>query len=339
MNLTEETLLKERLSKPQKIAVVGHKNPDGDAVGSCLALAQVLKKLKHQVQVIFPDAFPYFLNFLPETNRCLYYDQQPSEVSQCIDEASLIFTLDFNDLKRVGDLSLVLSQAKADFVMIDHHIAPADYARFTYSDIRSSSTAEMVYHFLYKMDALSFIDASVADCLYTGIMTDTGSFRFPNTSAETHRIIADLIDKGAQKVRVHESVYDVNSPERIQLLGCALQNLRLLSDFRTAYISLSQEELDRYHYQKGFTEGFVNYGLSIENIVFAILFSENKRENMIKISFRSKGNFSVNNFARAHFEGGGHQNAAGGKSTLSLEDTIKKCVSLLPDYKQQLLDA
>lgn len=339
MNLTEETLLKERLSKPLKIAVIGHKNPDGDAVGSCLALALVLKQQNHSVEVIFPDPFPYFLNFLPESEKCLLYNQHTSEVEQCIEAAELIFTLDFNDLSRVGDLSSVLVHAKADFVMIDHHIAPSNYARFMYSDIHCSSTAEMIYCFLYKMDALSFINASVADCLYTGIMTDSGSFRFPNTSAETHRIIADLIERGAQKTRLHESVYDDNSPERIQLLGCALQNLKILSEYRTAYISLSQEELDRYQYQKGFTEGFVNYGLSIQNVVFAILFTENKQENIIKISFRSKGNFSVNDFARAHFEGGGHQNAAGGKSTLSLDDTIKKCVSLLPDYKQQLLDA
>ena len=167
-------------------------------------------------------------------------------------------------------------------------------------------------------------------------MTDTGSFRFPSTSSKTHRIIANLIDKGANNAEIHNKIYDTKSYERLQLLGCALTNLKVIPEYRTAYITLSQEELDTYKFQKGDTEGIVNYGLSLNNIVFAAIFIENQKENIVKISLRSKGDFSVNEFSRAHFSGGGHTNAAGGRSDLSLSETIDKFISILPNYKHSL---
>jgi phosphoesterase RecJ-like protein len=194
----------------------------------------------------------------------------------------------------------------------------------------------MVYNFIEMLGDTNFIDTDIATCLYTGIMTDTGSFRFPSTTSKTHQVIAELMEKGANSSTIHNSIYDTNSPERLQLLGCALKNLKVIPQLKTAYITLSQEELNSFNFRKGDTEGFVNYGLSIENIIFAAIFIEHRQEGLVKISLRSKGNFSVNEFAREHFEGGGHTNAAGGKSHLNLSDTVEKFITILPTYKHAL---
>ena len=180
------------------------------------------------------------------------------------------------------------------------------------------------------------VDANIATCLYTGIMTDTGSFRFRSTTSLTHRVVADLIDKGADNANIHNNVYDANSFDRLQLLGRALSNLKYEEALNTAYITLSQQELDSHNFKKGDTEGVVNYALSLGGIVFAAIFIENRSEGIIKISFRSKGSFDVNTFARDHFNGGGHINAAGGRSEDSLNDTIEKFISILPQYKKDL---
>jgi phosphoesterase RecJ-like protein len=194
----------------------------------------------------------------------------------------------------------------------------------------------MIYHFLEKLGAVDKVDEAIASCLYTGIMTDTGSFRFPSTTSTTHRIIASLIDKGANNAQIHNQVYDTNSYGRLQLLGCALRNLKLVESYKTAYILLSQAELDQNNFQKGDTEGVVNYALSLEGIIFAAIFIEDVEQKIIKISLRSKGSFSVNQFSRNHFNGGGHDNAAGGRSELTLEGTAHKFESLLPEYELEL---
>jgi len=220
--------------------------------------------------------------------------------------------------------------------MIDHHQAPDDYALVTYSDVSKSSTCEMVYEFINYLGDIDTITAEMANVLYTGIMTDTGSFKFKSTTSRTHIIIADLIEKGAQNTAIHRQIYDTNSPSRLHLLGCALKNMVILEQYRTAYITLSQDELDRYQFKKGDTEGFVNYGLTLEGIIFALIFIENKEEGIIKISLRSVGEFSVNEFSRKHFEGGGHTNAAGGKSDESMEQTIQNFLGYLEAYKKEL---
>ena len=199
-----------------------------------------------------------------------------------------------------------------------------------------SSTCEMIYHFIDRLDDTNNIDGSIATCIYLGIMTDTGSFKFSCTTSSTHQIVAKLIEKGVNNSEIHNNVYDTNSYERLQLLGCALKNLKVLPEYRTAYISLSQDELNKYNYTKGDTEGVVNYGLSLNHVVLAAIFIEDKQEGIIKISLRSKGEFSVNDMSRTHFNGGGHTNAAGGKSYLPLNDTIEKFISILPSYKQAL---
>ena len=202
-----------------------------------------------------------------------------------------------------------------------------------------SSTAEMVYHFIAALEKTDLINADIATNLYTGIMTDTGSFRFPSTSALTHKVIAHLIESGANNSDIHQNIYDTNSPDRLKLLGVALKNLVILPKHRTAYITLTQKDLDEHNFRKGDTEGFVNYALSVSDIVFAVIFIENKQENIVKISLRSKGNFSVNEFARNHYNGGGHTNAAGGRSSLALDNTITEFISILPDYNIALQNA
>lgn len=336
MNFEQADALKGLLSSPKRIAIVPHKNPDGDAIGSTLALSHYLSKKGHETLVLAPNDFPRFLKWMPGAVEIINYERHNSEVKRYVEEADLIFTLDFNDFGRVGHMAECLESATAQFIMVDHHQQPSDYAVITYSDVSMSSTCEMVYTLITSMGDGDLIDQNIASCIYTGIMTDTGSFKFKATTSQTHRIVADLLDKGADNTAIHQKVYDTNSPNRLHLLGCALKNMVILEKYNTAYITLTQEELDRYNYEKGDTEGFVNYGLTLEGIRFAVIFIENKEEGIFKISFRSVGDFSVNEFARNHFDGGGHTNAAGGRSLKSLKETIDYFVSLLPNYKKAL---
>lgn len=328
--------VKKLLETAKKLVIIGHKNPDGDAIGSCLGLSFFLNSIGYESKVVMPNDFPKFLKWIPGCDSILTFTKNTGHCMALIDDADLIFTLDFNALDRVGDLQPILEGAKCPFIMIDHHQQPGDYAAATYSDVTMSSTAQMVYHFIESLDGLTHIDENIATQLYTGIMTDTGSFRFPATTAITHRVIAHLIEKGAKNSEIHQNIYDTNSSDRLKLLGTALNNLTILSELNTAFITISQNELDTNNYKKGDTEGFVNYALSIEGIKFAVIFIENHQENIVKISFRSKGSFSVNEFARENYHGGGHTNAAGGRSEKTLAETVTEFISILPRYKQAL---
>jgi bifunctional oligoribonuclease and PAP phosphatase NrnA len=336
MNSETTAIVKKVLAFPKKIVVVSHKNPDGDAIGSSLGLYFFLKKLGHETKVIMPNGFPDFLKWMPGCETIIIHEKEVENSIAVISEADVIFTLDFNSLNRIGSLQEPLEQSSAKFILIDHHQQPDDYAIASYSDTSMSSTAEMVYHFIEALDGLALIDPEIATNLYTGIMTDTGSFRFSSTTATTHRVIAHLIEAGANNAFIHQNIYDTNSPDRMRLLGVALKNLNILPNFNTAYITLTQKELDENNFKKGDTEGFVNYALSVKGINFAIIFIENKQENIIKISLRSKGDFSVNDFARTHYNGGGHINAAGGRSSYSLNNTITEFISILAAYKNAL---
>ncbi len=328
--------IKQLLSNPKQIVIVPHKNPDGDAIGSSLALYHYLIAKDHKVTVIAPNDYPEFLKWIPGESNIIIHEVETEKANTLIEQAELIFTLDFNALHRTGAMENPLTKAKATKILIDHHQQPNNYAKYIYSDVTICSTCQMVYHFFEMLDDKKSINSKIATCLYVGIMTDTGSFRFSSTTATTHRVIADLIDKGAVNAEIHNQVYDNNSYDRLQLLGVALNNLKVVPDLNTAYISLSQRELNKHNFTKGDTEGVVNYGLSIKGVKFAAIFIEHKQEGIIKISLRSKHNFDVNEFAREHFEGGGHINAAGGRSNLSLSETITKFVSLLPQYKKAL---
>ena len=318
------------LSSPKKIAIIPHRSPDGDAMGSTLAVYHFLLKLNHQPTVIAPNEFPDFLAWMPGSETVLVYEKDKENTTKVLQEAELIFVLDFNALHRTGEMEQVLNKLQAPFIMIDHHEKPDTFAAFTYSDTAFGSTCEMVYNFISLLGKREVIDKTIATCIYTGILTDSGSFRFPKTTGTTHRIIADLIDLGAENTQIPALLFDNNSYHSLQLLGRALENMKIFPEQKTAYTTLSQKELDTFHYAKGDTEGIVNYGLSIKGIHFAAIFIEHRDENIIKISFRSQGAFDVNKFAREHFNGGGHINAAGGKSNTSLVQTVEKFEKLIP---------
>ncbi|MDH7444272.1 DHH family phosphoesterase [Aquimarina sp. 2201CG14-23] len=336
MNTSEIKEIKALLSAPKNIVIIPHKNPDGDAIGSTLALHHYLSGFGHHTTVITPNDYPNFLKWIPGEDTIVKYDSNTELALSKIKEADIIFTLDFNHLSRTGNMEAILAATSTTFIMIDHHQQPDTYAKYMYSDVGMSSTCQMIYHFIEKLGDLDKINADIATCIYVGIMTDTGSFRFRSTTSTTHKVIADLIDRGADNTAIHENIYDANSYSRLQLQGVALRNLKVLPEYKTAYITLSQKELDDHNFKKGDTETFVNMGLSLEGIRFALIFIENKGEKIIKISLRSKGDFSVNEFSRNHFEGGGHHNAAGGKSNLSLDETVEKFISILPSYKNAL---
>jgi phosphoesterase RecJ-like protein len=323
--------LKELLATSKKIAIIPHRSPDGDAMGSTLALYHFLLKLNHQPTVIAPNEFPNFLAWLPGAENVLIYEKEKDSSMHVLLNAELVFLLDFNALYRTGEMEHVLNKLTAPMVMIDHHQQPDGFAQYTYSNTAFGSTCEMIYNFISFLDRKDCIDKTIATCIYTGITTDSGSFRFPSTTSTTHRVVADLIDKGIENSTIHNLLFDNNSYHRLQLLGRALQNMKVFPEHKTSYISLSQKELDEFHYEKGDTEGIVNYGLTIKGIHFAAIFIEHRDENIVKISFRSQGDFDVNQFARTHFSGGGHINAAGGKSHDSLHETIKKFEKIISE--------
>ena len=322
------------LNTINNIVIVSHRNPDGDAIGSSLALKHFLEQLNQNVSVLIPNELPDFLHWMPNSKDIIIVENNTEIAQELINNATLIFTLDFNALHRTGDITeSLLKSATATFVMIDHHIEPQDYAKYIFSDVNYASTAEMVYDFIEALNKKELINKDIATCLYTGIVTDTGSFKYPSTTAKTHLRTAFLLSKNIETTEIHQNLFDNFSYNRMKLLGKALQNLKFLPKYNTAYITLRTEELEKYWHKKGDTEGIVNYGLNIKGVNFAAIFIENKEEKIIKISFRSQGNFDVNVFARKHFNGGGHKNAAGGKSFLSLEETVNKFINTLAQDK------
>lgn len=306
----------------QKIIITAHRSPDGDAIGSSLALYHYLIKKGHEVNVVVPDAFPNFIAWLPGTDSILVYEDKKEEVEHLIAEASVIFCLDYNDLSRVGDLSEVLEQSTAYKAMIDHHLHPSDFCDWMHSDTDSCSTAQMIYEFIEKQDDLDLIDTSIAENIYCGIVTDSGSFRFPSVQAKTHLIAADLIQRGLKHSSVHERLFDTNTLKRLHLLGFSLnEKLRVLEDVPVALIDLSLEESRKFDVQKGDTEGLVNYALSVEGVKMAAFIREDTEK--VKMSFRSKGDIPVNEFSNTYFNGGGHKNAAGGMCKEPFDKTLE----------------
>lgn len=310
------------MATPKRIAIIPHRSPDGDAMGSTLGMYHFLTKLGHFPTVISPNEFPGFLAWLPASETVEIFELNKPRIGKMLKEAEVVICMDFNALHRTGDMENVLNKLTVPFIMIDHHQKPDGFATYMYSDTSFGSTCEMLYNFIGFLGKKDLIDKTVAECIYCGIVTDSGSFRFPSTTPTTHRIVAELIEHGIDNSGIHNLIFDNNSYESLQLLGKALGNLKIMPGGKVSYMTLSQEELDTYNYVKGDTEGVVNYGLSIKGVTFTAIFIEHADENIVKISFRSKGEFDVNQFARQHFNGGGHINAAGGKSTLSLDETV-----------------
>ncbi|MCO6175691.1 bifunctional oligoribonuclease/PAP phosphatase NrnA [Flavobacterium sp. NRK F10] len=331
---TEIKKLKEILSHPKKISIVSHRNPDGDAMGSSLGLLHFLQQLNHEVTFVSPNDFPDFLAWLPNAENTVIFEKEEEKAKDFLNSSELIFTLDFNALHRTGhQMGAYLETLTLPMVLIDHHELPDDYPAFTFSDTNYGSTCQMVYDFINALGYNHLIDKDVATCIYTGILTDSGGFRFPKTTPATHRCVAELIERGVNNSEVYNLLYDNSTYNRLQLLGRALQNLKVLPQYNASYITLSQKELDSFNYQKGDTEGIVNYGLTIKGIHLTAIFIENKEEGIVKISFRSQGSFDVNQFARNHFNGGGHINAAGGKSFSNLEETVNQFIAILAKEK------
>lgn len=324
MEATQLDALRNRLQQSLRHVIVPHRNPDGDAMGSTLALAAYLKAQSHTATVISPNSSPEFLHWLPGTEKVVTYKSETAQADELIKDCDLIWVLDFNDISRVGDMSSALENATQDMVMLDHHQEPKEFAKYVYSDTSMSSTCQLLYHFLERLHPKFELTAEMATCIYTGIVTDTGSFKYRSTTSETHRVVAALIDAGAENEQIHRKIYDGNSIARLQLLGTALNNLKVFPDLKTAVITLSRKEKQATDYKKGDTEGFVNYALGLKGIAVAAMFTEDDEKDYIKISFRSKGNFPVNELARDFFEGGGHRNASGGRSDLNMADTVAR---------------
>lgn len=335
LNLAE---LKNKFDTPgKKIAIITHRNPDGDAIGSILALGGILKKIKHQVGMVVPNDFPEFLKWMPGSGDILVFNKEKEKTSKLLNDAELIFALDFNDLSRVKEFEEIIAGHQEYKVFIDHHPEPGNVADLMISSTKVSSTAELVYFFLHQMKLDQFIDKDIATCIYTGIMADTGCFSFNSSNPETYHAVSDLLKYGIEKDKIYGEVYDNFSYNRMRLMGyCLNEKMQYLPEFRTAFISLSSAELKKYNFTVGDSEGFVNLPLSIKGVIFSALFIENK--DRIRISFRSKGNFAVNKISAEHFNGGGHMNAAGGELFESLEKSVEKFVKLLPAYKNELLN-
>lgn len=325
-----------QLSVLKKIVITMHQKPDGDAMGSSLGLYHFLIQFGHTVTVISPTNWASFLNWMPGCDKVLDYERCTEKGNTIIQEADLIFCLDFNTLNRTKRMEEMLANAKAQRILIDHHQQPQT-EMFTYgaSDTTKSSTAEMVYDFMAASGDADKINKDVAACIYTGVMTDTGSFRFPSTSAAVHLLVADLKQRGLEHSKVHEAVYDNLSENRLRFMGNVLLNrMEVFYEYNTALIAVPQNDLLKYDIKTGDTEGLVNYPLSIEGIKLAAIIIDRGEER--KCSFRSKGDFDVNTFARKYFGGGGHFNAAGGQSAAPLENVIEAFKTAMKENVNQL---
>ncbi len=334
----EQVALSQRLILgANRIVITSHKSPDGDAVGSALGLYHVLKSMKEDVTVVLPDSVPDYLHWISAFDKIIFFDSNRSNAQESIEKADLIFVLDYNIFSRTGEeMSKVLESASANFILIDHHQQPGDFAKVTYSDTSACSTCEMTYRFVRSCEWLNAINTEAAEAIYCGIMTDSGSFRFPSVTAETHQIVADLIANGLDHAKIHRAVYDTNLLERLRLVGYSLsEKLEVWPEAATAIISLTKEELERFHHRPGDTEGLVNQALSIKGVKVAVFAREGHNE--IKLSFRSKGNFDVNTFARNGWNGGGHRNAAGGSSNDGMTETIARLKKSIMEVKEEII--
>lgn len=320
------------LQSPKKIFITCHHKPDGDAIGSVLGLYHYLVKKGHDVYPVIPSAAPDFLEWMPGAQKLVNYEAEPAMAQEMLGKADVIFGLDFNDFSRTKHLTDLLAGAPQPKVLIDHHLLPANVWDYGMSIPEKSSTCEMVYDFILLNNDADLIDTDIAECLYTGVMTDTGSFRFAVTTARVHEMIADLKRRGLNHGRVHEEVYDNSSVHRLQFIGYVLlEKMEIFPDQKAGLIALSKKDLKLFEVNSGDLEGLVNYPLGIKGIDFSTMITERGEE--VKMSFRSKGNVDVSSFARQYFNGGGHFNASGGSSKTSFQDTVTYFKKILSDIR------
>ena len=335
LNESNKSIINSWLQETRKIAILTHTNPDGDAIGSSLALALALNKKGFDAQVIIPDGLPDFLRWLPGIELSTTFAYKKEKATKILNEADLIFCLDFNDPNRLSGVEELLKVSSARKILIDHHQDPVTFTDLTISETWRGSVGEMIYFFVKELFGGDLLDRDIATCLYVAIMTDTGNFTYASSYPEVFYVVGELMKYGIEKDRIYSMVYDAFSEDRMRLQGyCMQEKMVVLPQYHTAYISLSEEELQRFNHRKGDTEGFVNIPFAVKGVLFTALFIEKK--DLIRISFRSRGSFPVNKVASEHYRGGGHVNAAGGDSLLSLEETLKKFESLLPGYKNYM---
>ena len=323
--------IKNLINTKKNIIIVTHYNPDGDAIGSSLGLKHFLSNQGFSAEVIVPNDFPKFLKWMPDAKKITIAEYKKKKASELIQNADIIFCLDFNTYSRIGILQEWVQKSHAIKILIDHHQQPDDFD-FIYSDTHIPATSQMIYHFIDALEQTHLVNEEIAQCLYTGIMTDTGGFRYRSTSATTHKIIAELIEKGANPAEISSNTWDNNTISRLKLLSLVLGRIELTKNNSVAILWLKRDELLEFGFEKGDTDGFVNYGLSLFGVEVSALFIEDLYDDYIKISFRSKDDTDVNQFARKFFNGGGHINAAGGKYHKSIEETISDFKNILKSY-------
>ena len=327
--------LRQLIQVPQNVAILSHRNPDGDAIGSSLALRHYLEQYGHTVHVIFPSEYPEEFEVLPGAEETLIWDIHTEECKQVLQRKNLFFFLDFNAYNRIDKLGDFVKSLPGTRVMIDHHLYPDDIADFLFSDPAYSSTCEMVYRFIEAMDDKLKINPTVGKCIYTGIVTDTGSFRHA-TNASIFRITADLIERGTDDTSVQDMIFNSQKEKNLRLLGhCLANRMEYWPEYKTALIWLSKKDYETFQIQRGDTEGIVNYMLSIKDVRIAAFI--HNQPTVVKLSLRSKGNIDVQEMCHTHFNGGGHKNASGAYSHDSLKATIDKFKAMLPLYKEQIL--
>lgn len=327
--------LKSLLSVPKNIVITSHRNPDGDAIGSSLALYHYLNKFGHTVRVIFPSEYPDFVAWMPDAEKITIYDIEPDRSEDLVTKADIIFCLDYNSLDRIDKLGEAIAPLKdTTLVMIDHHLFPDIQADFQISEPAASSTCELVYDFIVQMEDLDKLDINIAECLFTGILTDTGSFKY-STSAKLFKIVSHLLELGVDDYKLNDMIFNSQEEKHLRLLGHCLKNrMEILPEFKTGIIWLNRSDYEQYDIQRGDTEGIVNYLLKLKGVKIAAFITE--QPTIVKLSLRSKGDISVQEIAQKHFRGGGHKNASGGSSYSSLRGTINKLKQILPQYKEMI---
>lgn len=329
-NIAELKPLLLATTKP-KIVITTHHKPDADALGSSLGLYNFFLQLNIIAQVVTPTDYGNFLMWMPGEATVINFEEETELAKQYVSEADFIFCLDFNSLKRINLLGEFVQQSNAKKVMIDHHLQPENFDDYRLWTTKASSTCELIYWFINTLQFDHLINKEIASCLYAGIMTDTASFKHGSTTPNTHRVAAELLEKGAESNTIFEHIYDNFSEERTRFIGyCLSEKLQILKEYNTTLICVNTTELANYNTLVGDSEGLVNYGLSIKGVKFSVLVVD--RTVSRKMSFRSKGNFPANEFARKFFNGGGHFNAAGGESHDTIEDVELKFKNALPEY-------
>lgn len=328
--------IKQLLSQGKKIVITSHTNPDGDAIGSSLAMYHYLSELGNDVKMMVPNKFPEFYEWLPDSDKIVIYDKQSKYAQKLLKEADVLFAMDFNSISRLGALAEIVKKTTCTKILVDHHIDPeTESFDHCFSTVVTSSTGELVYDFISMLGDEKLIDKKIGEAIYTGIVTDTGSFSFSCNRPETYNITSKLMSLGVDAQKIHKLIYDTFSEDRLRLLGYAISSRMLVwNDLHTALIYLTKSDLNKFNYQVGDTEGLVNYPLSISNINVSVLITE--KDNQLRLSFRSKGSFSVNDLSRKYFNGGGHRNAAGGKTNETTDEFISRLKEVLANYKEQL---